>query len=200
MKTNKGFTLIELLAVIVILAIIALIATPIVLNIIDDTKRESGLRSAEFYLDALELSIAQATLDNKNITDGVYNILENGNICLETYDTTTKLCTDGADSGTDTNELVVEVKGKTPDEGTITIENGQIKGAYTGTMPTWIYQWEGNDSYNNGSAEQKAYWTSSPYTGASVVAWYVNYDSNVGSDSVARYDAFGVRPVVTLKV
>ena len=64
-KSKKGFTLIELLAVIVILAIIALIATPIVLNIIDDTKKESELRSADFYLDALELSIAQATLDGK---------------------------------------------------------------------------------------------------------------------------------------
>ena len=34
MKRKKGFTLIELLAVIVILAIIALIATPIILNMI----------------------------------------------------------------------------------------------------------------------------------------------------------------------
>ena len=39
---KKGFTLIELLAVIVILAIIALIATPIVLNIIEDTKQQAS--------------------------------------------------------------------------------------------------------------------------------------------------------------
>ena len=38
---RKGFTLIELLAVIVILAIIALIATPIILNIITEAKLES---------------------------------------------------------------------------------------------------------------------------------------------------------------
>ena len=44
---EKGFTLIELLAVIVILAIMALIATPIVLGIIDDTKKSAELRSAE---------------------------------------------------------------------------------------------------------------------------------------------------------
>ena len=113
---EKGFTLIELLAVIVILAIIALIATPIVLNIINDAKEESELRSAEFYLKSLELSIAQATLDGKNITDGVYNILENGNLCLS-GETTIASCT---------NPLTVEVKGKAPSSGTISIINGQI--------------------------------------------------------------------------
>ena len=48
---KKGFTLIELLAVIVILAIIALIATPIVLSIINDSKESASLRRAEMYLD-----------------------------------------------------------------------------------------------------------------------------------------------------
>ena len=43
---KNGFTLIELLAVIVILAVIALIATPIVLGIINDSKESAILRSA----------------------------------------------------------------------------------------------------------------------------------------------------------
>lgn len=41
---KKGFTLIELLAVIIILAIVALIATPIVLDVVDDA-RTSAARS-----------------------------------------------------------------------------------------------------------------------------------------------------------
>ena len=69
-----GFTLVELLAVIVILAIISLIATPIVLNIINDARQSSTLRSAEFYLDALEFSVAQATLKEQKVIDGTYNI------------------------------------------------------------------------------------------------------------------------------
>ena len=57
MKKN-GFTLIELLAVIVILAIIALIATPIILGIINDARKESNERSAELYASAVRNAIA----------------------------------------------------------------------------------------------------------------------------------------------
>ena len=55
---NKGFTLIELLAVIVILAIIALIATPIILNIIDDARGSSKERSVEMYARAVKNAVA----------------------------------------------------------------------------------------------------------------------------------------------
>ena len=42
MKNKKiGFTLIELLAVIIVLAIIALIATPIIFNVIENAKIKS---------------------------------------------------------------------------------------------------------------------------------------------------------------
>lgn len=53
---NKGFTLMELLAVIVILAIIALIATPIILGIIDDTKEDANERSVELYASSIKNS------------------------------------------------------------------------------------------------------------------------------------------------
>ena len=59
---KKGFTLIELLAVIVILAIIALIATPIILGIINDARKESNERSAELYASAVRNAIASYQL------------------------------------------------------------------------------------------------------------------------------------------
>ena len=65
MKNNmKGFTLIELLAVIVILAIIALITTPIVLGIINDAKEASNLRSVEAYAKAVEYGVIQYEYKN----------------------------------------------------------------------------------------------------------------------------------------
>ena len=112
MNKKGGFTLIELLAVIVILAIIAVIAVPIVLNIIDESKSNATLRSADFYLKAAELSIAQSTLKDKNIQDGEYK-LKDGDICLN------EVCTD---------KLEVEVNGEVPKTGTVTIINGNIAG------------------------------------------------------------------------
>ena len=60
MKKNKkvGFTLIELLAVIVILAIIALIATPIILGIVEDARKDSFLRSVELVASTTDIDIA----------------------------------------------------------------------------------------------------------------------------------------------
>ena len=63
---KKGFTLIELLAVIVILAIIALIATPIIFGIINDARKESNERSVELYASAVRNAIASYQLTNPN--------------------------------------------------------------------------------------------------------------------------------------
>lgn len=65
MKMNKkGFTLIELLAVIIILAIIALIATPIVMNVINRAQKGADLRSVEAYGKAAESAYYQYQIDN----------------------------------------------------------------------------------------------------------------------------------------
>ena len=54
MRNTKGFTLIELLAVIVILAIIALIATPMILGVIDSAKKGAAQSSAMVILKQLK--------------------------------------------------------------------------------------------------------------------------------------------------
>ena len=78
---RRGFTLIELLAVIVILAIIALIATPIILGIIKDTKKEAAIRSVENYLDAVEIAISNEYLKDSLVNlDGTYQISEEGKL------------------------------------------------------------------------------------------------------------------------
>lgn len=69
MKMNKkGFTLIELLAVIVILAIIALIATPIILGIINDARNNSKKRSAEMVSTGVEYAYTTSLYNDTNGT------------------------------------------------------------------------------------------------------------------------------------
>ena len=112
---KKGFTLIELLAVIVILAIIALIATPIVLNIIEDAKANTTMRSAENYLKAVELSIAKSVIKTDGTLDGIYLVNKKGNLCKEEDGISCK------------NDLKIEVDNEKPDAGSkVEIKNGKI--------------------------------------------------------------------------
>ncbi|MBQ2946685.1 MAG: prepilin-type N-terminal cleavage/methylation domain-containing protein [Bacilli bacterium] len=109
MKRN-GFTLIELLAVIVILAIIALIATPIILGIISDAKKESQERSAELYLSGVDLAVARKNLTQEFSPEEC--TIENGAVT----------CTiDGEEV-----PLEVEVDGEVPVSGTIKFENNKV--------------------------------------------------------------------------
>ena len=108
---KKGFTLIELLAVIVILAIIALIAVPIVLNIIDDSKTSSEKESIKLYLDTVEKMVAKKQLNNTSFNP--------------------KTCTIGNKKITCDSEVEVdiEMKGETPNKGTILFSNGKLSSA-----------------------------------------------------------------------
>ena len=96
---KKGFTLIELLAVIVVLAVIALIATPIVLNLVKTAKIGAAEQSVTGYVKSIENTIIKDMLDDKNISDGTYK-----------YDS-----------------LEVDVSGKRPTSGKYTVKNGKVE-------------------------------------------------------------------------
>jgi len=111
MKSNKGFTLIELLAVIVILAIIALIATPMILGVIDTAKQGSAKSSAQYYVEAVEKTIMTNQLDgNGSVADGTYTVGE-----------------DGVTLTSGSNSFKVNVKGdKASKDSTVEIKDGQV--------------------------------------------------------------------------
>ena len=102
---NKGFTLIELLAVIVILAIIALIATPMILGVIDTAKRGSAESAALGYVDAVEKSIMLNQVKGENpvsiSTSTTYYVVSEG---LATSENGAAI-------------IKVDVKGETPKAG-----------------------------------------------------------------------------------
>ena len=67
-KKKIGFTLIELLAVIIVLAIIALIATPIIFNVIENAKIKSLENSCYGVIDAVRTNYAEGLLNSEDGT------------------------------------------------------------------------------------------------------------------------------------
>ena len=69
---KKGFTLVELLAVIIILAVISTIVVPIVLNIVNDSKKSTYESSIALYGKAVKQAILNYELDKK-VTPTTFN-------------------------------------------------------------------------------------------------------------------------------
>lgn len=116
MKNKKGFTLIELLAIIVILAIIAVITTPIILNVIENAKKGAAQDSAFGYKDAVHKYYAsRLSIDsNFQMVDSTYEIESNGYL------------SDG------TNTYEVQIDGKVPANGFVQIERNKVTNACIG--------------------------------------------------------------------
>ena len=77
MNLKKGFTLIELLAVIIILAIVALIATPIILDVVEDARKSAGLSESNMiytsinnYCASIEMKKQLGTLGENDVDCG----------------------------------------------------------------------------------------------------------------------------------
>ena len=68
MKKRNGFTLIELLAVIIVLAIIALIAMPIIFNVIENAKIKAMENSTYGLIDAVRMNYMEELLNDEDGT------------------------------------------------------------------------------------------------------------------------------------
>ena len=120
MRNKKGFTLIELLAVIVILAIIALITVPIILKMLNNSRKDSAVRSAENYVDGVKKAVVNNS-NNEDFNPGSCDVIDDGS----------KLsCDDGT-------ELEVDVEGNKPSSGTIYFSDASVDGVQDLKFGKW---------------------------------------------------------------
>ena len=107
---KKGFTLIELQAVIVILAVIALITVPVVINIINNAKKGAAEDSAYGVIEAAKLYWVENSLEDTN------------NVVTFTYDTdNNKWITVG-----DKELLISGTKPTVDNSSSITVSGGNV--------------------------------------------------------------------------
>ena len=120
---KKGFTLIELLAVIVILAIIALIATPIILNVIDTARKGAKESSTLGYIDAVEKQVMMSQVDTgaTRIPAGTYTVEQLTNLKVDIK----------GEKPDSTSVVTISNKGAVS-EGWFTYDNGKYKIYYNG--------------------------------------------------------------------
>ncbi len=113
MKYNqKGFTLIELLAVIVILAIIALITTPAILNVVNDSRKKAAIDSTFGVIDGVKYAYTQNQLEASPVTT----------------DPTVDFSKGYNDAGRKIGSQNINISGSVPESGTVTVNitNGII--------------------------------------------------------------------------
>lgn len=79
---KKGFTLIELLAVIIILAIVALIATPIILDVVEDARKSTAASEANVIVSGINTFCATAAM-KAQIDDEYTDICADGVTAIE---------------------------------------------------------------------------------------------------------------------
>lgn len=121
MKGRKGFTLIELLAVIIILAVIALISIPVVLNILDEVEKGANVSSAYAHINSIEKSLVSNYIDSNNIN------YENGKKYFLKRNSSFNLENDGPDD-IYVNDLI-KVTGDKATDGYIIFYNNSIEEA-----------------------------------------------------------------------
>ena len=153
MNSKKGFTLIELLAVIVILAIIALIATPIILNMINDARKSAAKSSSLGFIDSIEYYAGFSEINGTGMTLDGYNVDVPGAVVCKTTDGST--WTGGSNDACDTfmDAVSTKSKGKNPDEAAIKLNaNGKVQSGSYFKYNGYYCTYDGSDIPNNCSA------------------------------------------------
>ena len=154
LKRGKGFTLIELVAVLVIMAIIALIVTPLVMTIIRKARISADKRSIDAYGRSIELAVAGYLLDTGRFPTSVdqLTIEYSGN---EVVCTTTQLNSDSSVyldgctvAGRSVDYHYGENKNTTPEPVTPTYTAYQV-GDHVSYNGVTYYVIEDSDTTNN---------------------------------------------------
>jgi prepilin-type N-terminal cleavage/methylation domain-containing protein len=165
---KKGFTLIELLAVIIILAVIALIATPIALNVINNAKKQANKDSAYGLLDAAKLYYSESILDSNQISklDGNTNLIND-----------------------------ISVSGKKPTNGEVYInETGEVALYVVYDVSCYTKSFTDNDLKETTDSEECSKITSSDYNKGYTDGYQVGYKD--GSSITVKDESlitYGVR-------
>jgi prepilin-type N-terminal cleavage/methylation domain-containing protein len=164
---KKGFTLIELLAVIVILAVIALIATPMILGVVEKAKKGAAEQGVNGYLDAIDKQkvINQMNSDDTDdINEFIYDL---------PFD----------------SKYNIKVKGETPSKGWVEVTK-KGTGRYSVVIGDYVVSYDGTTKTVTKGTEPVVKPTLYPnvvYVGAVNSATHIGYPIDANKDMGDKY-------------
>jgi len=136
MNKKNGFTLIELLAVIVILAVIALIVTPMVMNTINSAREGAAKSSGYEFIHDIETKLAVVAISGNGYTGTVSAKYDTTTVAAATLNVakgvvtapTVTFSVDWTDLANHTNNIdgTVYVNGITVASADLAITNGTV--------------------------------------------------------------------------
>ncbi len=170
MKKKNGFTLIELLAIIVILAIIAVITVPIILNIIENSRKGAAIDSAYGYRDAVnQYYISELTKIGEKDLDGFFNLNSNGELL----------------NGSNKTPTAISFTGKAPEGGSVVLDEGSVEAACL-TIGDYKVTMIGGEVYSTEKGKCngiEVYLNPKPTEGDSIASCTKeDYSKNLGTD------------------
>ena len=164
---KKGFTLIELLAVIVILAVIALIATPLILGVVEKAKKGAAEQGVNGYLDAIDKQkvINQMNSDDTDdINEYVYDL---------PFD----------------SKYNIKVKGKTPSKGWVEVTK-KGTGRYSVVIGDYVVTYDGTTKTVTKGTEpvvKPSLYPNVVYVSAVNIATHIGYPIDANKDMEDKY-------------
>ena len=141
---KKGFTLIELLAIIVILAVIALISTPVITNIIANVRKNADKQSATNYIDTVETKLTEAALEYPNI---IYNDTMEAGTTPSNKDPEDFRSWGCTNCNASTNVVDIDFSGTSPEK--VSLKYDADTGKISGMLKYVNGCWKINDETNN---------------------------------------------------
>ena len=119
---NRGVGSKEIFAVILIVCMILVVLVPVIINAVEFSNKKVLINNVVAFRNEVDKNLLSISASGKEVADGCYYIMNEGNVCLGDYDDSVNQCF--------SDVLRIELSGEIPKAGVIDISGGTVSGIH----------------------------------------------------------------------